>query len=86
MTAEILTFPTVHLNGTSRDELLRQLLDADLALSTALAKLRQASPHARDYYVSQDPDAFKKARSQHDARCKAIFDVRNEIQQIAESL
>lgn len=82
----MLTHPTVHLNGTSRDELLRQHVEAHIALRVALDKMGEASPHARDYYVSNDSGAFTKARLQHQARCEAIAKVMAELQEIAETL
>ena len=48
--------PTVHLNGTSKCELMRQVMGARIALHTAIDALQQACPNGRDYYV-QGPDA-----------------------------
>lgn len=50
--------PTLHLNGTSRTELIKQLTDAGHALALAIDALGNASPHGRDYYP-QGPDAFR---------------------------
>lgn len=44
--------PTVHLNGTSGEALLEQITDASNAISTAIDGLANASPNARDYYVT----------------------------------
>jgi hypothetical protein len=49
--ATVLEIPTVHLNGTSRDELISQLRGAMEAVHAAEKALAQAGPHARDYYV-----------------------------------
>ena len=43
--------PTIHLNGTSHDELLRQILDAKEAIRKAVEALANAAPNMRDYYV-----------------------------------
>jgi len=80
------THPIVHLNGTSREELLRQLIDAGHAINNALDMLRAAAPHQRDYYVSPEPLAYQKARQEHEKRCAALALVQNELQQIAEAL
>lgn len=77
--------PTIHLNGTSREELIKQLLNASDALLVAIDKLGDASPHGRDYYP-QGPDAFLKAHDEHIARIGRLFDVKTEIDSIAEKI
>ena len=78
--------PTVHLNGTSRGELLSQLSDAIGGCDAALTKLGRAAPHARDYYVQSDPDAFTKAQAAHRERLTKITAVRDELLEIAEAI
>ena len=56
-----MALPTVHLNGTSREELVQLRLDVVKAIREAVVALRKAAPHGRDYYV-QGPDAYKTAR------------------------
>jgi hypothetical protein len=80
-----LVVPTVHLNGTSRKELQRQLRDAHEAIGTALDKLRMATPHGRDYYPQGD-GAITLARRAHDARCAKLAEVQNELFAIWESI
>jgi hypothetical protein len=77
--------PVVHLNGTSKDELIKQLLDAGNALNAAVYKLGAAAPHGRDYYPLGD-DAYKTARDQHLDRVKRIDAVMNELMYIAEEI
>lgn len=78
-----LTMPTVHLNGTSKDALLKGYVDATEAISRALNVLVRSAPNARDYYV-QGPDAYGKARDEHDARCAKLRDVNAELTAIVE--
>jgi hypothetical protein len=78
--------PSVHLNGTSRDALIRQLLDAHDALRQAVETMQDGAPHARDYYTQADPDAFTKARNAHFARLAKIEDVQNELFALAEAI
>jgi hypothetical protein len=78
-----LIFPTVHLNGTSRAELSRQVEEAHRALSEALGKLCEAAPNARDYYV-QGEGAFGRAVAQHELRCEKIRTVMTELQAICD--
>jgi hypothetical protein len=70
--------PTVHLNGTSREELCLQLEDACDAVRVAITKLRAAWPHGRDYYP-QGPDAHDRALGEYNSRLKRLKDVENEL-------
>ena len=45
-----LVTPSVHLNGTSKEGLVKQLLDAIEAARQLHNALHRASPNARDYY------------------------------------
>jgi hypothetical protein len=77
--------PTVHLNGTSRKELVQQYLTAREALRRALDALFLAHPHGRDYYV-QGPDALKRAEAEHRARVQKLTEVHDELGDIAEAI
>jgi hypothetical protein len=74
--------PQIHLNGSSRTDLLDQFKTAYIALAAARYALQQAAPHARDYYVIS-PGAFEVAREQHESRLQRINDVLEELQSIA---
>ncbi len=80
-----MTFPTVHINGTSRDELLRSYESAYNAVQAAIAAVIDSGPHARDYYV-QGPDAFTKASNEHCDRITRLADVRNELLVLLEAV
>jgi len=75
--------PTIHINGTSREQLLEGYLSAITALDTALDKLLLTAPNGRDYYVQGD-DAWRKASAEHLERMRALHAVREELSQIAE--
>jgi hypothetical protein len=79
MTAPV---PTIHLNGTSGDALLRQIVVALTALRKAREAMCEGAPHGRDYYVQSDPDAFKKARAAHQNRLTRIEHIHDEIEKI----
>lgn len=83
MSAENL--PTVHLNGTSRDALFEANADAAGAIRAALTKLGEAAPNARDFYP-QGPDAYGKARVEHDARAEALRGVLKDFEAICEHI
>lgn len=78
-----LTTPTIHLNGTSADDLFKQYADAAGALRAALKAL--PVPHARDYYV-QGPDAYARARSEHDARVAMLRALEADLHTILEDI
>lgn len=80
-----LTVPTVHLNGTSREELLRQVQAAGHAVWQARDALAKASPNARDYYP-QGELAYPAARAEHDRRARVLLEVEEELSQLAEAI
>jgi hypothetical protein len=73
-----MTDPTVHLNGTSRDSLVKQrigIIDALLGVEKAIG---QAWPHGRDYYP-QGPDALSAAEQVWKERVNIVADLREDI-------
>ena len=80
-----MTLPTVHINGTSKKELMagyRAQLDA---LEKALDSMRWNSPNGRDYYP-QGPDAINEAAKEHAARMQKVQSVYDEIHEMAMAL
>lgn len=82
MTRELLACPAVHLNGTSKDELLRQLCRASQVLTAAVEALREASPNQRDYYT-QPPEEWRRAQAQHRGWITSVEFVKGEIDDVA---
>lgn len=78
-----MTFPTVHLNGTSAQDLLEGYERAHEALREAMEALAQAAPNGRDYYVQQ-PGAFESAIAEHQSRMTRLRDVSLELEALAE--
>jgi hypothetical protein len=70
--------PTVHLNGTSREELCLLLDKANIALLAAYVAVSATAPHGRDYYP-QGEEAFVKATAEHRSRLRRIREVQDEI-------
>ena len=70
--------PTIHLNGTSKCDILERIREARCAINAASHALRRATPHPRDYYPQGD-GAFNEAKTQHFARMKALDDVSEEL-------
>lgn len=77
-----LAIPALHLNGTSKGELIRQLSDAAHAVTKAHAALRDGAPHGRDYYV-QPLGTFEIAEAQHIERLRKLEAVHQELEAIA---
>ncbi len=78
-----LHFPTVHMNGTSQQELLEQYLSACKALRDALGTMASIYPNARDY-SPQGPDAIHVAMAEHSNRMAKLRSVLAEVEQLAE--
>jgi hypothetical protein len=79
-------FPTVHLNGRSRNQLVGHCNDAYNALGSALRILIEASPNARDYPQGSDAFIFKAAVAEHTARVQKIRGAMTELMAIVEKL
>jgi hypothetical protein len=78
----IMMKPTIHLNGSSGQELLDNIVDAGRAVQDALTALGKAYPNARDYYP-QGNGAYRTALSEHEARCRHLAIVRDELEHLA---
>jgi hypothetical protein len=74
--------PTVHLNGTSKNTLVENLLAAFKAGEVFQDALVEARPNARDYYVA-GPEAFPKAVAEHNARLVKVAEMLRDLQAIA---
>ncbi len=78
-TAPTLVVPIVHMNGSSAKTLIANLEKAYVAVNDASKVLREIAPHARDYYVSPDPDLYNKARVQHDHRLLGLHAIMDSL-------
>lgn len=77
-----MTKPTIHLNGSSVDDLLQDYRDAMNAVAEAIDKTHRTSPNARDYYVQGD-DAYRDARNEHKDRIAKLVTVYDELEELA---
>jgi hypothetical protein len=66
--------PTVHMNGTSHDDLWQGYAAAYEAVQAAQNEIGKIEFNARDYYVQSD-DAFPKARDQRQEMWEALKQV-----------
>lgn len=77
--------PTVHLNGTSRDDLVEQRLGVIRALCDVEKALQAAWPHGRDYYP-QGPDALNRAQQEWADRLDVLVVMREEVEEEAHQI
>lgn len=76
--------PTVHLNGTSKAELMEQLQASNNAITDAMRVLENNSPNARDYDLFANSDSFHNAQLQAEHRLGKLGAIREDIQEILE--
>jgi len=69
--------PILHLNGTSRKELIQVRRDAAYAVHNAIDSLCAMSPNGRDYYPVRG--LFDQAADQHARRLAMLDGIYNEI-------
>lgn len=74
--------PTIHNNGTSRDELMAQVLKATERIREAMTALAEATPNGRDYYP-QGPDAIKAAGAEHRERIAKLREVLDDMEALS---
>lgn len=77
--------PTVHLNGTGKQHLVQELLDAHKAVGAAILALHQVTVHGRDFYP-QGPNAYGQARHEMDARLLTLHALQDELRQMFEGV
>ena len=77
--------PTIADNGTSKDELKRQLCRVVARLTTALEAMSEAAPVACDYQP-QDESVFAKASAEHRERVDRLVAIRREYLEILEAV
>lgn len=85
MKHQVLSFPVVNINGTSRSELETQCRDVYDALGKVQEALSRMTPHGRDYQTVGF-DRYTLAREQHLDRVRSIEEIREEIHRIFVSL
>jgi len=74
-----LVLPVVHLNGTSREELMDQREKAWEAIGDAFEAVKQMAPNGRDYYPIDG--LLEKAIEQHKRRLRTLQELQDELQE-----
>ena len=70
--------PTIHHNGTPREQLIDQVETAVCAMTDAITALERMAPNGRDYYP-QGPEAITEAVAEHRARLSKARDLVKEL-------
>lgn len=73
--------PTIHLNGTSREELASQFSEAAAAIREAITANAAAAPNARDYYP-QVPQVLIQAQKEYAARDRKLAGILHEFEEL----
>ena len=79
-----MTKPTIHLNGTSRNDLYEAYYAAFRAVDEAVQVLHKSGPNGRDYYL-QGASAINTAVQEHRSRIERLEAVREELLQLTEA-
>jgi hypothetical protein len=74
--------PTIHLNGTSAEDLLEGYRTAMEDISNAQQSMRAAWPNARDYYP-QGPGVINEAIREHAVRLQKLDEIHAELLELA---
>jgi len=82
--------PSIHTNGTSKEELMNLNLAAVDAVRKAMEALAAAAPHGRDFYIQDDQDhagcAYKVAAAEHQVRATSLGAIFDELNVIVEGI
>lgn len=76
-----LTLPLIHINGTSRDDLIRSYTAQYLSLKQAIRVFTDHPPHGRDYYPL-GPSALNQAYTEYEHRIATLRGVLTDIDAI----
>ena len=77
--------PLVHLNGTSKDALVRQNVEARTAVRKAMEALIRAAPHGRDFYPLGN-EAWCVAQDEFNSRLARLREVFSELEELVEHI
>jgi hypothetical protein len=80
------TNPRLHLNGTSREELIEVNLNAREAIGVAIVLLRRAAPNGRDYPLPEDRARYAAARAEHRASVADLERLHERLGTLVEAL
>lgn len=77
--------PTIHINGTSKDNLLKRIHTALTAIQKAERALTNTYPHPRDY-ITQPPTNINKAMAEHHQRLNYLRRIADELDKMYQEI
>ena len=80
-TTNIMTLPTIHLNGTGKETLIEEIDQVYASMSKLMGDFADVTCHPRDYYP-QGEDAYPAARQQR----QEMFDKLVEVSAYIDAL
>jgi hypothetical protein len=81
------TFPTIHLNGTSASELVEAIETAARSIETVCDDLMKTAPNMRDYYPQKDgTQAFERARDALQSDLTAMHNILHRLRATWENI
>ncbi|CAB4186567.1 hypothetical protein UFOVP1329_31 [uncultured Caudovirales phage] len=76
-----MTLPTIHLNGTGKETLIKEIDQAYDSISQMMGDFARITCHARDYYP-QGEDAYPAARQQRQEMFDKLVEVNTYIDEL----
>jgi len=77
-----MVLPTIHSNGSSKDDLFDGYMAALAAMHAAIDAVIQTAPHGRDYYPQGD-DALRQAMAEHRERLLRLQNIAADLTALA---
>lgn len=81
----MVTIPTVHMNGDTREELIRVNMRVYEKAGDLLTALYQSGPNGRNFYP-QGVEAIIHAAEEHRDRIEAVQRIKAEMEEIVHAL
>jgi len=78
--------PYVNINGTAREELIKQAFDVSGAAEALIQALGRAAPHGRDYQTAMTGAPYQHDRLVWEGYLNTVRDIYNEYRGIGERL
>jgi hypothetical protein len=78
--------PTLNLNATSSEELMRQVVAILEALRAAQKAMMDGAPHGRDYQHDITGESYRQARAKHLSNLIAVQDLIRHYEEQQESI
>jgi hypothetical protein len=78
-----MSYPLIHMNGTSAESLTEDLCNAYTAIGDAIKALKSAAPNQRDYYPLP-VNWWDMKLADHKRRLKVLADLQDELEAEAE--